>query len=114
MLQISSKNHDYQDIPDRCCHDNGGEFVGWEFQYLLHRLGIKDVPTLPYNPQANGIVERMHGTLGGMLRSYIHGDEMPSTLTDAKRIADNALLTASHSLWSNVHSVALAFHLICY
>ena len=28
--------------PFACCHDNGGEFTGWEFQKLLVDFGIKD------------------------------------------------------------------------
>ena len=36
--------------PERCVHDNGGEFTGWEFQDLLQQTNITDVPTLSYNP----------------------------------------------------------------
>lgn len=43
--------------PNRCIHDNGGEFVGWEFQQLLQRAGIVDAPTTSRNPQANAICE---------------------------------------------------------
>ena len=32
--------------PKRCVHDNGGEFVGWEFQQFLDKCNVKDVPLL--------------------------------------------------------------------
>ena len=47
-------------LPARCIHDNGGEFIGPEFQYLLQGCRIKDVPTTSKNPQANAICEHMH------------------------------------------------------
>ena len=31
--------------PNRCIHDNGGEFTGWEFQDLLRAASIQDIPT---------------------------------------------------------------------
>ena len=101
--------------PLLCCHDNGGEFNGWEFQSLLHQLGIKDVPTTSRNPASNGIVERMHNTVGDILRTYINGNEQARTLSDAKAIVDQALATASHAIRTNIHTTtgyspgALAF-----
>ena len=32
-------------LPERCIHDNGGEFTGYESQRRLEIFGIKDVPT---------------------------------------------------------------------
>ena len=40
--------------PARCIHDNGGEFIGPEFQ-LSEGCRIKDVPTTSKNLQANAI-----------------------------------------------------------
>ena len=82
--------------PMICCHDNGGEFNGWEFQSLLARMGIKDVPTTSRNPASNGIVERMHRSVGDTLRTYIHGNTKARTLKDARSIVDQALATAAH------------------
>ena len=60
--------------PKRCVHDNGGEFVGWEFQQFLDKCNVKDVPTTSRNPQANSICERMHQSVGNILRTLLHGD----------------------------------------
>jgi len=46
--------------PEVCAHDQGGEFIGPEFQALLHHAGIASVPSTARNPQINAIVERLH------------------------------------------------------
>ena len=52
--------------PKRCIHDNGGEFNGHQFQELLVKYQIKDVPTTSKNPQANARYERIHQTVGNI------------------------------------------------
>ena len=55
--------------PKRVIFDNGNEFLGKDFQELLESYGIEAVPTTIKNPQAN-YVERVHQTLGNMLRTF--------------------------------------------
>ena len=55
--------------PLRCITDNGTEFLGTEFQELLRSYGVQHLPTTIKNPQAN-FVERVHQTLGNMIRTY--------------------------------------------
>ena len=101
--------------PFSCCHDNGGEFTGWEFQKLLADFGTKDVPTTSRNPSANGICELMHQTVANVLRTLVH-NELPRTLNDAKEYVDSALATAAHAVRANVSQTtgyspgALVFH----
>ena len=66
--------------PFSCCHDNGGEFSGLEFQKLLTDFGIKDVPTTIHsrNPASNGICERKHLTVGNVLGTLLSGQCRPS------------------------------------
>lgn len=40
--------------PMRVVHDQGPEYQGSDFQALLTRWGIKNIPTSVQNPQANG------------------------------------------------------------
>eukprot|EP00957_Ditylum_brightwellii_P123131 9388161-Ditylum_brightwellii.AAC.2 len=62
--------------PEEVIHDNGSEFIGKEFQDLLHSYGIKGVPTTVKNLQANLIVERMRLMIGDMLRMTVfEGDD---------------------------------------
>jgi hypothetical protein len=58
--------------PQRCVHDPGMEFVGPEFQIFLENFHIKDVCTSTKNPQpqANAVCERMHQSVGNVLRPY--------------------------------------------
>ena len=55
-----------------CCryiiYDNGSEFK-LHFRSLWDTYGIKRKPTSVKNPQANAILERIHGVLGNMLRT---------------------------------------------
>jgi transposase InsO family protein len=101
--------------PIVCCHDDGGEFTGWEFQKLISDFGIKDKPTTSRNPAANGICERMHRQIGNVLRIKVH-KYPPRTLGDAQALMDEQLAAASHSIRTNVSLAtgyspgALAFH----
>ncbi|CAI7808595.1 unnamed protein product [Closterium sp. NIES-53] len=43
--------------------DNGGEFIGNEFEAVLKKKGIQHQLTVPYNPQQNGVAERFNRTV---------------------------------------------------
>ncbi|CAI7837120.1 unnamed protein product, partial [Closterium sp. NIES-53] len=43
--------------------DNGGEFIGADFEAVLKKKGIQHQLTVPYNPQQNGVAERFNRTL---------------------------------------------------
>ena len=88
-------------LPQRCVHDNGKEFVGYEFQRRLEILGIKDVPTTSRNPQSNAVCERMHQTVGNILRTMLKSNP-PQNLQEANDILDAALSTVMHALRSNI------------
>ena len=49
--------------------DNGGENKGL-FDVLMKNYGLKRKPTTKYNPQSNGIVERVHSVLNDILRTF--------------------------------------------
>jgi hypothetical protein len=55
--------------PTRVVFGNGSEFIGREFQEMLDSYGIKPVPTMVRNPKSNGVIERVHLTMGDMLRT---------------------------------------------
>ena len=48
----------------RVVHDQGSEFMGAPFQDLMHRAGIKSVPTMACNPQGNSAIEAVHKSVG--------------------------------------------------
>eukprot|EP00804_Cyclotella_cryptica_P015823 CCRYP_006328-RE/>CCRYP_006328-RE protein AED:0.09 eAED:0.09 QI:0/-1/0/1/-1/1/1/0/883 len=87
--------------PVRCLHDKGGEFIGSSFQWLLEMLSIEDVCSMSKNPQSNAICERMHQTVGNVLRTLVHTNH-PHNMTNAKHIVDDALATVMHAMRTTV------------
>eukprot|EP00253_Pinus_taeda_P018422 PITA_18422 len=51
--------------------DNGKEYTSNEFEQYLHQHGIKHQTTVPYNPQQNGVAERMNRKILNMVRSML-------------------------------------------
>jgi len=82
--------------PNRCVHDNGGEFTGAAFQELLEQAAITDVTTTSYNPRANSVCERMHQTVANVLRTLLYV-RPPQTDDDAAQLVDNAIATTVHA-----------------
>jgi putative transposase len=88
--------------PDRCVHDNGGEFIGADFLRILAINGIDDVPTSIKNPQSNAICERMHQTAGNIIRTLSHA-QPPQNMLQAYQILDSALASTMHALRCSMH-----------
>ena len=63
MMEVFSRTG----IPLQLLTDQGSQFVGSLVSHLCRDLSIDKVKTTPYHPETNGVVERMHGTLGAML-----------------------------------------------
>ena len=63
MIEIFSRTG----IPLQLLTDQGAQFVGSLVTQLCTNLHIDKIKTTPYHPEGNGVVERMHGTLGAML-----------------------------------------------
>ena len=54
--------------PNKCIHENGGEFIGGAFLDLLRAAGIQSKPATVKNPQSNAICKILHLTMGNILR----------------------------------------------
>ena len=76
--------------------------MGKEFQELLTSYGIEDTsPTTLKNPQANGMVEKMHLSMGDMIRtSKFESDTWEEEV-------DLLLQSIAWAIRSTVHSTAL-------
>ena len=55
-------------VPEEIVHDNGGNFTAQLMEEVLGTMGIQQIRTSPYHPEANGAIERMHGTLKKALK----------------------------------------------
>ena len=87
----------------KCLHDNGSEFIGHDFQFLLLNAGIKAVNTTSVNPQSNGIIESVHCSIGATIRMQVQAHP-PSTPEEATQLVDKALATAMHATHCASHS----------
>ncbi|OWY96613.1 Pol Polyprotein [Phytophthora megakarya] len=85
--------------PMRVIYDQGTEFKK-EFFELLDSYGIHAVPTTTRNPQANGVIERLHRVIGDKLRTQTIStkEEWAAFLHDATfalRATYNTMLKSS-------------------
>ena len=82
MREISNKKADYianvveqawltrYPKPDMILFDQGKEFMAEFANMVQHDYGIKRKPCTKRNPQANAIIERVHKTLGNIIRTF--------------------------------------------
>jgi transposase InsO family protein len=94
-------------LPKRCIYDQGGEFIGYPFQQMLTRHGIKGQATTARNPQSNAVCERMHQAVGNSLRAMIALDP-PAGIDSAIRLVDTALANAMFATRTAVHGTLQA------
>ena len=90
--------------PERCIHDNGGEFTGAPFLHMLVLNGIKDVTTTVKNPQANAICERFHQSISNSLRVMLKAHP-PINEFQAQNIVDTCFAAASYAARATIHSI---------
>ena len=55
-------------IPQQLVHDNGGNFTAKFTELVMKALGISQIRTAPYHPEANGLIERLNGTIKKALK----------------------------------------------
>jgi transposase InsO family protein len=68
--------------PMRITYDHGSEFIGSEFQLLIkEECDIEAKPSSKRNPQSNAILERIHQTIGNMLRTF-EAENQPTDESD--------------------------------
>jgi transposase InsO family protein len=82
--------------PLNVIHDQGGEFVGYDFQRRLEVHDIRSRPTTAKNPQANSVCERMHQAIGNSLR-VLSTMNPPRGATNAKHLVDTAIADAVYA-----------------
>lgn len=64
--------------PTQVIFDKGKEFMGDFAHMMTNDYGIERKGTTVRNPQANAIIERIHQTLGNIIRTFqLHGDDPP-------------------------------------
>jgi hypothetical protein len=64
-------------VPRRLLTDRGAQFNGDEFRSFCRLFGIHQLTTNSYNPQSNGKVERLNGTLKTLINSLVAAKKAP-------------------------------------
>jgi transposase InsO family protein len=91
--------------PLNVIHDQGGEFIGHEFQQRLYAHNINSRATTAKNPQANSVCERMHQAIGNTLRVLSTMDP-PQGVAQAEHLVDTAIADAVYATRCTFHSAS--------
>ncbi|CAI7891605.1 unnamed protein product [Closterium sp. NIES-53] len=84
--------------------DNGGEFIGADFESVLKKKGIQHQLTVPYNPQQNGVAERFNRTLQEGARTLLGRAGLPdpfwvTALRHVALVKNRVLATVGDKQW---------------
>ncbi|CAI7930345.1 unnamed protein product, partial [Closterium sp. NIES-54] len=84
--------------------DNGGEFIGADFEAVLKKKGIQHQFTVPYNPQQNGVAERFNRTLHEGARTFLGRAGLPdpfwvTALRQVALVKNRMLATVGDKQW---------------
>ncbi|CAI7745449.1 unnamed protein product [Closterium sp. NIES-53] len=84
--------------------DNGGEFIGADFEAVLKKKGIQHQLTVPYNPQQNGVAERFNRTLHEGARTLLGRAGLPdpfwvTALRQVALVKNRVLTTVRDKQW---------------
>jgi hypothetical protein len=78
--------------------DNGGEYKN-VFEELVNNYGIKKNNSTPFNPQSNGIIERVHLKLSdALMNAELDGREMDERDPRGPFLLSAAYVIGSHSI----------------
>ena len=80
-------------------YDNGSEFKAI-FQEMVENYGMNKKPNTAYNPQANGIIERVHQVLNDMLRTF----ELENQQLDSREPWTRFLSASAFAIRSTFHT----------
>ncbi|CAI7790499.1 unnamed protein product, partial [Closterium sp. NIES-54] len=84
--------------------DNGGEFIGADFEAVLKKKGIQHQLMVPYNPQQNGVAERFNRTLQEGARTLLGCAGLPdpfwvTALRQVALVKNRVLATVGDKQW---------------
>ena len=95
IIQILKELFSRWGIPEVLQSDNGPQFVSYEFEMFLQKLGIEHRRSALYNPQCNGGVERLKRVIKESLGVQLKEGK---TFTDAVRTILQTYRSTPHAL----------------
>jgi transposase InsO family protein len=90
--------------PQEIIYDRGSEFMGVFAEMVARDYNIKRRPITVQNPQANAIIERIHQTLGNIIRTF----ELHTNTEDIEESWSGILSAAMFALRSTIHTTLQA------
>ena len=90
--------------PQEIIYDRGSEFMGLFATMVSEDYNIKKRPITVRNPQANAILERIHQTLGNIIRTF----ELHTNSEDIEESWNGVLSAAMFALRSTIHTTLQA------
>ena len=82
--------------PSKVVCDKGPEFVGFKWDDLLAKAGIKKSFITSRNPQSNGLIERSHQAISQVIQVLVALCP-PSNADEGNKLIDTAFATAMHA-----------------
>ena len=82
--------------PSKVVCDKEPKFVGFEWDDLLAKAGIKNPFITSRNPQSNGLIERSHQAISQVIRGLV-ALRPPSNADEADKLIDTAFAKAMHA-----------------
>ena len=95
IIQILKELFSRWGIPEVLQSDNGQQFVSYEFEMFLQKLGIEHRRSALYNPQCNGGLERLNRVIKESLGAQLKEGK---TFTDAVRTILQTYRSTPHAL----------------
>ena len=87
-------------IPNKVIMDRGNEFLAEFREMIINDYGITVKPITSRNPQANAILERVHQTIGNILRTF----KVQNMVLDDENPWDGILASTMFALRATVHT----------
>ena len=87
-------------LPNKVIVDRGNEFLAEFREMITNDYGITVKPITSRNPQANAILERVHQTIGNILRTF----KVQNMVLDDKNPWDGILASTMFALRATVHT----------
>jgi len=90
--------------PQEITYDQGSEFMAEFAEMIEYDYNIKKKPASTRNPQSNSIIERVHQTLGDMLRTF----ELPDSEIEQGTALEGILSAIMFAIRSTYHTTLKA------
>ena len=87
-------------LPNKVIVDRGNEFLAEFREMIINDYGITVKPITSRNPQANAILERVHQTIGNILRTF----KVQNMVLDDENPWEGILASTMFALRATVHT----------